>query len=404
VTDSFDPDRFDPHDPGFLADPYPTYACFREQAPIHRVAPYGSSWVFTHADCTQLLTATDVWVKEPPAGAGTSYGPHAIMAEFPPGLFSSDPPLHTQLRSILEPLFDEAISDAPALAAQIAAPLLAAAGEHGRMELVSDYALALPSRVLFTLLGIPDDPGLWDGLVAWQAAIAAAHDITQSAAIRVAGATCSMALNTYFEGMLLAHRGAPSSGLFAQICDAFLAAGLSPQQVQMCAIDFLVAGYLSTTFVIGTGIRNLLLYPDQLTALREQPARIPGALEEMLRFDAPAQLADRFAAVDTELGGQTFRAGDMATAVLGSADRDPAVFTDPDRFAIDRGAPHLSFGAGIHACIGAPLVRLVGPVAVAQLLAAFPELELDGLAQWQTDPYLRAVTNLPLRLGGAGPE
>jgi cytochrome P450 len=239
---------------------------------------------------------------------------------------------------------------------------------------------------------------VWNGLTSWQATIAAAHDVTQSAAVRGAGATCSMALHSFFEGMLLAHRATPGSGLFAEICDAFAAAELTAEQVQTCASDFLVAGYLSTTFIIGTGTRNLLLNPEQLTALRDQPSLMGAAVEEMLRFDAPAQLVDRCAAVDTELGGREFRAGDRVTAVLGSADRDPDVFTTPDQFVINRGdEAHLSFGAGIHYCIGAPLVRLVAPVAFEMLLTAFPDLALDGLPQWQTDPYLRAATNLPLR-------
>ena len=398
MADGFDPNQFNPHDPTFLGDPYPTYASFREQAPIHTVMPYQSDWIFRYADCQQVLTATETWVKNSPTGSTPGYGPYEVMASFPPGLFGSDPPLHTHLRSILEPLFDQAIKVAPTLATQIGESLLATARQHGRIELISDYALPLPSSVLFTLLGIPKDPGVWSGLITWQAVIAAAHDITQSPAVRGSGATCSMALNSFFEGMLLRNRNQPPAGLFAQICDAFTTAGLSPQQVQTVGSDFLVAGYLSTTFIIGTGIRNLLLNPDELQSLRDQPSLVGGAVEEMLRFDAPAQLADRYAAVATEIDGHQYEPGAKVTVVLGSGDHDPSVFTDPDKFLIARpDATHLSFGAGIHYCIGAPLVRLVAPVAIELLLTEFPQLSLDGVPQWQTDPYLRAVTNLPLR-------
>ncbi len=344
-----------------------------------------------------MLDDKEVWVKNSPLGGPKPYGQFEVMSSFPPGLFGSDPPLHTELRGILEPLFDTAIEAAPAIVRQIAEPLLAAAHEHGRMELISDYALPLPAGVLFTLLGIPNDPGVWSGLMSWQAAIVAAHDITQSAAVRGGGATCSMALNTFFEGLLLSDAGTPGTGLFAQICHAFKRAGLTTQQVQMCASDFLVAGYVSTTFLIGTGTRNLLLNPDQLAALREDPTLIDGAVKEMLRFDAPAQLVDRCAAADTELGGVAFKAGDRVTAVLGSADHDPEAFDIPDQFLITRDADaHLSFGSGIHHCIGAPLVRIVAPIALTMLLSELPGLALDGLAQWQTDPYLRAVSSLPL--------
>jgi cytochrome P450 len=392
-----DPATFDPHDPVFLANPYPAYAGFRAQAPIHTVKPYASSWLFAYDDCKQMLDDREAWIKKSPLEEHKAPGPYGVTSSFPPGLFGSDPPLHTELRDILEPLFDQAIQRAPAIAETIAEPLLAAAKQHGRMELISDYALPLPAGVLFTLLGIPNDPGVWSGLMYWQAAIVAAHDITQSAAIRGGGATCSMAVNTYFEGMRLSEASAPGNGLFAQMCAAFAAAGLSPEQVQMCATDFLVAGYASTTFLIGTGTRNLLSNPQELAALRDDDTLIPGAVEEMLRFDAPAQLVDRCAAKSTELGGQTFKKGDRVTAVLGSANHDPAVFTTPEQFMITRNEKaHLSFGDGIHRCIGEPLVQLVAPVAFQMLLSAFPALALDGLPQWQTDPYLRAVSSLPL--------
>jgi cytochrome P450 len=401
MDDAFDPAAFNPHDPKFLADPFPTYAQFRATHPIYPVPLYGSDWMFRYEDCKTVLSATDVWVKNPPDGGPRTpaYGPYAMMANFPLGLFSSDPPLHTTLRGILEPMFDEAIKVAPDIARRLAGPLLEAAAAHGRLELIDAYALPLPAGVLFTLLGIPDEPGVWAGLIQMQAAIAAAHDITQSMAVRGAGATCSMALNSFFEGMLLANREQPGQGLFAQMCQAFAAAGLSPQEVQMCAIDFLVAGYLSTTFIIGTGVRRLLLNPDQLAALRADPALIGKALEEMLRYDGPVQVIDRYAAVATSVGGKNYAPGAKVTAVVGAADHDPAVFAEPEAFLIAREEPqeHLSFGAGIHYCIGAPLVRLVAPVAIEALLGAFPDLALDGDPQWQTDPYLRAVTNLPLR-------
>jgi cytochrome P450 len=401
MTDGFDPSTFNPHDPAFLANPYPMYTDFRNQAPVSRVPLYQSDWMFRHADCVQVLTETDVWLKHPPSGSTPPPGPYGtLLANFPVSLFNSDPPLHTQLRGILEPLLLAAITDAPAQTRAVGESYLAAARDHGRMELISDYALPVPANVLLTLLGIPDDPIIREGLITWQAAIVAAHDITQAPAVLAGGATCSMAVNSYFEALLLANQASPAEGLFAQICNAFANAGLSPQEVQMCALDFLVAGYLSTTFIIGTGIRNLLLHSDQLRLLRKDPGRLmKRAVEEMLRFDGPVQVIDRYAAVDTEVGGRPYAQNDKVTAVVGSAGHDPAVFRNPERFLIRRAdsGKHLAFGDGIHYCIGAPLARLVAPVALQMLLEAFPGLELDGEAQWQTDPYLRAVSSLPLR-------
>jgi hypothetical protein len=246
---------------------------------------------------------------------------------------------------------------------------------------------------------VPDDPVTTSTLTTWAQAIAAAHDITQPVSVRGMGATCSMAANAYFEALLVAHQGMPGQGFFAEICTAFAAAGLTPQEVQVCAVDFLVAGFLSTTFIIGTGVHNLLLNPDQLSLLRRNPSLIDRAVEEMLRFDGPVQVIDRYAACDTQVGDRVYKRNDKVTAVVGSAGHDPAVFKDPESFRIRRSnaKKHLAFGDGIHHCIGAPLARLVAPIAIGMLIEAFPDLALDGVPQWQTDPYLRAATSLPLR-------
>jgi cytochrome P450 len=400
----FNPATFDPHDAAFLADPYPTYARFREQAPVHQVQPYGSCWVFRYADCVRALEEQDVWVKNPPGGAPTPEGPFGMMASFPPSLFFTDPPHHEGLRGLLEPGFTSAIENAGEIARELGAPLLRSARERGSLELVSDYALPLPAQVLFTIMGIPDGgvgQPIWNGLIAWQQAIASAHDITQPVLVRGLGATCSMALNSFFEGMLVAEgeQTQVPSGLCSEMSRALLDAGRSTQHVQVCASDLLVAGYLSTTFILGLGVRNLLLHPDQLQRLRANPELMGRAFEEMLRFDPCVHIVERCAACETDLGGRRFAPGETISVVLGSAGRDPDVCADPDRFDIEREpSPHIAFGRGIHHCIGAPLARIVGPIALELLLTEFDELALDGQPQWQTDPFLHALTTLPLRI------
>jgi cytochrome P450 len=396
---AWSPTDFNPHDPGFLADPYPTYAQFRAQAPVALVQPYGSYWVFRFADVQQMLDDTDIFLKNAPGARPVSPGVFSMNANLPQGLFSSDPPRHTQLRAILEPLFMQAIAQSAAVAQTLATQILTPLEQTSRFELVNDYALPLPSSVLFTVMGIPPDH--WPGLVQWTSAIAAAHDITQTIAVRSSGATCAMALNTYFEEWVLQCARTPQAGLVGALCAAIGPQGLTAEDVQVCCSDFAVAGYLSTTFLLGTGIRHLLENPAQAALLRAQPDLIHNAVEEMLRIDAPAQLVDRVAAVDTELGGVPLPAGTKVTAVLGSADHDPDVFADPDTFNIQRDDQNqLSFGDGIHYCIGAPLVRLVAPVALTALLG-LPDLAIAGLPQWQTDPYLRAMTSLPVQTSPA---
>ncbi len=400
MPEGFDPTQFDPHSSDFLADPYPTFLNFREHAPVHPVNPYGHRWVFRYEDCAKVLSEPEVWIKK--GVLEHAHGPYAMMENFPENLFQSDPPLHTQLRQLLEPLIDAIVGRGPELARAIAEPLLAAARKQGHIELINDYALPLPSSVLFTLLGIPNEgthEWTWPLLISWQAKIMAGHDTT-SDAVKASGGDSLMALNSFFEGMRLRPGDSSKSkkGLFAQMCETFAAAGMSPEQVQICACDLLIAGYITTTFIIGTGVRNLLLHPKQMQKLRADPSLVHAALEEMLRFDGPVQMLDRCAATETEVGGQRFQPEEKVSVVIGSADRDHSRFPHPERFDIERPqSTHFGFGGGIHECIGAPLVRKVAPVALEMLLAEFPELAIDGPVQWQTDPYLRALTSLPLR-------
>ncbi len=400
MADRFDPTSFNPHDPGFLAEPWPTYALFREHAPVTPVQPYNANWVFRYDDVNEVLTDTERFVKNPPGGPVPSVGTYAMMAAFPQGLFISDPPLHTQLREIMEPALRTAIADAPAIAAGYAQPLVEKARVSGRMELVADYALPVPANVLFTILGIPDDPIMRSGLLGWQGAIATAHDITQSPGVRMNGATCGMALRTYLTGLIRSYQKDPSSarGMLAIVVPE-VSADLTVEVVAASFQDLVVAGYLSSTWLIASGMRQLLSNPEQLALVQGKPKAMQGAVEEMLRYDDPVQVVDRIAAVDTVLGGVSLRAGDKLGLVIGSADHDPAAFEAPEEFRISRkNAGRIGFGAGIHHCIGAPLVGLMAPVALSALLE-LPGLAVDGLAQWQTDPYLRGMVNLPVRLG-----
>jgi cytochrome P450 len=167
-------------------------------------------------------------------------------------------------------------------------------------------------------------------------------------------------------------------------------------------LHFALGGYLSTEFLITTGVLNLLRHPGQLQWLREHPAQMPQAVQEMLRYDAPFQLADRIVARDTELGGVKLRAGDRLAVVYGSANHDEAVFTDidPDQFDICRPSAHAGraygFGHGIHRCIGYRLAEMVAENTLATLLNRHAVLRLGEFGPWRTDPYFRSVRRLLL--------
>jgi cytochrome P450 len=399
MADTWDPSTFDPHAPDFLADPFPTYANFRDQAPVYWVEEYRSWWVFRYGDVKLVLDEKETFLKNPTTPPAEPTPIFHVLGNMPQGVFSMDPPRHDVVRGILDPLFAEAIANGSATATALAKPLLLAAKQSRRFDLVSAYALPLPAQVLLTVMGIPQED--WLGLIGWVTSIVAAHDISQTLSVRFAGGTCSMATSAYYQALM---RGCPLDPQHAGLLDLMVLQatkqGMTLEEVQETAVNFNVAGYLSTTFLIATGVYNLLQQPDQLQQLRSNPELLPGAIEEMLRYDTPAQIVDRVAATDVTLGGQKISAGESVSAILGSANRDPGVFDDPDRFDITRSPnPHVAFGDGIHYCIGAPLVRLVAPAAFTVLLQELPSFSLAGVPQWQADPYLRSVSNLPLAVG-----
>ncbi len=416
---SFDPSAFNPHDPAYSANPYPTYAQFREHAPVFWVEPYESYWVFRYEDAMRVFNDSDNFgpAPGPPAPPGVNDfmknrtepppaippGPFDILANFPEGLFFLDPPEHGRVRGLLEPMFAQAIENATTVAAIAARQKLVAAKQSGLIELYMDYALPMPAAVLLSIMGVPQQD--WTGIGGWIGANLAGHDITQPASVQGMGATCYVALIGYLQGLM---RGCPFHASKGGMLDLMTTGGVGPgkmeaAQVQTTAANLMIAGYLSTTFLIATGMYNLLR-TNQLALLRSQPTLLMNAIDEMLRFDAPAQLVDRFVAKQTvTLGGRTLIAGDPVTVVLGSANHDPAAFPNPDTFDITRTFdpkwPHLGFGWGIHRCIGAPLVmQHSAPVAFKMLLEELPVIRLHGTPQWQTDPYLRSVSNLPLAL------
>lgn len=404
---AFDPTKFDPHAPDFLADPYPTYAQFRAQAPVSRVTftipvqgkpypLYDSTWIFRYADVKTVLDDKALFLKNPPK-ANPPPGPFDVLQNMPNGIFSMDPPRHDELRSILDVLFKKAIADMDTVAATIAGPLLTAAKLSRRIELVSAYAMPVPSSVLMTVLGIP--PRDWAGIEQWVSAVVNGHDYTQSRGTQAMAGTCAMAMGAYFQAL---SRGCPVQPVKGRLIDLMLGdQGIAPDEAQMTLVNLAVAGYMSTVFLIATGTLNLLKNPAQLALLRSKPELMSSAIEEMLRYDAPAQLADRYCAEDTEIAGVKLPKGTQVTAVLGSANRDSDVFPDADKFDITRASKveHVGFGDGIHYCLGAPLVRMGAPVTFRMLLEGLPEMRLDGLPQWQTDPYLRSVVNLPVAIG-----
>jgi cytochrome P450 len=384
---------FDPHAPAYSKNPYPFYAEARELTPVLKVQPYDSWWVFRDVDVRQVLLDTEGFTKANPRQEGLP-PPMDALASLGPGLFMMDPPRHTAVRPLLDRLLFGAIEGIAATVELQARQLIDATRGSARFEFVQAFARPLPAQVLFQVMGLPQATTPLSG---WVDGYIAGHDTTAPAGVQAASGTCAFALQAYFLALAQGGPACPRSGLFRGMVDSVGPQGLKSNEVATTALNLAIAGYASTTYLLATGLLRLLEHPEQLAALRADPGLAANAVAEMLRHDAPAQLVDRYAARDCTLGGVKIRRGDAVTAVIGSANRDRRRWPDPDRFDIHRNtAGQIGFGDGIHACLGAPLVQQVAPTALNVLLREYPVLRLAGTPQWQTDPYLRSVANLPV--------
>ncbi len=385
---------FNPHAPAYSKDPYLFYAEARELTPVLKVQPYDSWWVFRDADVRTVLLDTEGFVKSNPLQDTLPPPPMDALANLPPGVFMMDPPRHDFVRPLLDGLFATAIEGIDTYVEQQAMKLIDATRGSGRVEFVQAFARPLPAQVLFQVMGMPLATQAISG---WVDGYIAGHDVTAPMGARLGALTCTFAIQAYFLSLAAGGPACPHSGLFKGMMANVGPQGLETTEVATTSLNLAIAGYASTTYLLATGLLRLLQNPAQLAALRADPSLAENAAWEMLRYDAPAQLVDRFAARDTMLGGVKIRRGDAVTAVIGSANRDPARWPDPDRFDIRRDTKgQVGFGDGIHTCLGAPLVQQVAPTALNVLLRELPNLALAGTPQWQTDPYLRSVSNLPI--------
>ncbi|MCX4546149.1 cytochrome P450 [Streptomyces sp. NBC_01565] len=377
------------------ADPYPALAALRERGRVHRIHVPGTGDVWLVLGRDEVRAAlTDHRLRNDIRHSATwdSDGGHAIGLN----MLQTDAPHHTRLRALVAREFTAGRVDAlrPRVQ-QIADELLDALPPAGTFDLVAGYALPLPLTVICELLGVPSaDQHLFH---AWSAELVAPSS-------PAAAATAGAEMTAYFASLISAKAGDPGTDLMSALVLASAdEEGLSPEELLGMAFLLLVAGHETTVNLISGGVLNLLRHPDQLAALRADPSLLGGAIEEMLRHDGPVtSAAFRHAAEPLEIAGVRIPAGDSVMLSLASASRDPEHFPDPDRFDIRRPARgHLAFGHGIHHCLGAPLARLEGRIALATLLRRLPDLALaldagpDALPR-RANAMLRGVAALPV--------
>jgi cytochrome P450 len=278
--------------------------------------------------------------------------------------------------------------------------LLDRVASRGEMDLIEDFAYPLPVIVICEMLGVPVKDQ--ERFKQWGTDMARGLDtilLPPDSDVAKRSQAARQALAEYFRELIAERRAHPQDDLLSGLVAAEEAGDtLSEDELLSTVILLLIAGHETTVNLIGNGTRALLLDPDQLQRLREHPELIGSAVEELLRFDGPVQRTARIPNADVTIGGKTIKAGELVMPFLAAANRDPAQFADPDRLDIGRADNrHIAFGWGIHFCLGAPLARVEGQIAINTLVRRLPKLALAGdKADWRFSLTLRGLERLPV--------
>ena len=366
-------------------DPYAAYRRLRDRDPVHRMRLI-DAWALSRYE------HVDAMLRDHERFANVDRRFHDTGLTT---MLDLDPPDHTRLRSLVSRAFaPRSVSRWEGRVREIADRLLDAVSGHDRIDLVAALGYPLPVTVIAEMLGVPaDDMGRFEG---WSNDIALTVEpiLTPVQIEGVQRATGE--LFSYFESIVEARRRAPRDDLVS----ALLAAeeegeGLTREELLSTMLLILVAGNETTRNLIGNGMVALLRHPDQLRRLRREPELLEPAVDELLRYDSPVQLDGRVVREDLEMGGKRLRAGQKAIALLGAANRDPAAFENPDTLDIGRRErSHLSFGRGIHYCLGASLAVLEARIAFRGLLDRFSSIRLAAEPRYRDGIVLRGVESL----------
>jgi cytochrome P450 len=379
-----------------LPDPYPLYHQYRESDPVH-LAEDGSWYLFQHAGVSQVLSGRRDYCRGP-APARIPPGCPQLRRTVANWMVFMDPPEHTRVRALVSRSFTPRVVQTlrpriRRLATRLADGLAARIAASGRADLVEHFAAPLPVLVISELLGVPEQERSWFRTQALDLEQAtSARTGRRADAFRLAEAAAGQ-LDAYFRaelrragrrdradliGLMLRHRAELSEDTLVGTC-----------------IHLLTAGHETTTNLLAKGVLALLAHPGQLAALRAGPLLAEAAVDELIRYDAPVQMITRYARQDDRFGDHTVPAGSKVVLVLGSANRDPARFSRPDRLDLGRDARrHCGFGSGIHYCVGAPLARAEAEIGLSVLLARFPRLSVIQPVRYARDLVFHGPSQL----------
>jgi len=384
--------------PAFLDDPYPWYAALREHDPVHPLEG-GGVFLARYEDALAVY-------RDPHASSdkkrefGPKLGDSPLYEHHTTSLVFNDPPLHTRVRRIIMGAVNQkAIARMEPNVARLVDTLLAGMAAKGKVDFIEDFAAQIPIEVIGNLLDIPHaERGPLRG---WSVAILSGLEPKLTPTMFDAGNRAVSEFVEYLRTLIAARRKAPgdyeSDVLTRLIQGEKDGERLTEVELYHQCIFLLNAGHETTTNLLGNGLWALLNNPGELARLRSDPALVPSAVEEMLRYDGPIQLNNRRLTEPLALSGRELPEDTLVTIGIGAANRDPAQFPDPDRFDVGRKPNrHVAFGQGDHVCVGMNVARMEGRIALSRLLAKFARIELDGAPERDRRIRFRGFRKLPL--------
>ncbi|MEW9533326.1 cytochrome P450 [Microbispora sp. NPDC049125] len=394
--------KFDPWNPEFVAHPYDVYRELRDSGPVSFFEPTGQWLIPHHADANALLRDRRLGRSYLHVASHEEFGRQAEPDFQEPfwrvtraGMLDVEPPVHTRLRRLVSKAFTPRMVESlrPRVRA-IAAGLVDAFVERGGGDLLADVAEPLPVTVIAEMLGVPEsDRHL---LRPWSADICGMYELNPSLEAQHTAVRAASEFSDYLRGLARERRDAPGDDMIsamAQVVDD--GDRLTEDELIGTCVLLLNAGHEATVNVTGNGWWSLFRNPGELDRLRADPGLLPTAVEELMRWDTPLQMFERWVLEDIEVGDVTIPRGAEVALLFGSANRDAEVFPDPDRLDVGRADnPHISFGAGIHFCLGAPLARVELVESFGALLKAAPKLALAAEPVWKPNYVIRGLESL----------
>ena len=382
----------------FIEDPYPYYRALREHDPVHRM-PDGSYIITRYDDCETLYKDARTYSSDKKIEFFPKYGDTPLFEHHTTSLVFNDPPLHTHVRrAIAGALSPRAIAEMEAGLIDLVDGLLVQIEHKGDVDLIEDFASAIPVEIIGNMLGVPHAERA--PLRGWSLAILGALEpVLTDEQMRI-GNDAVREFLAYLKILTddrRRHPGDPERDVLTRLINGeHEGHRLTETELMQNCIFILNAGHETTTNLIGNALYAFLQHPDQMHRVMSEPALMRSAVEEVLRFESPNQLGNRRVLSDTVLGGVAMKAGDLITISIGGANRDPKYFPDPDRFDIARNPNrHLAFASGIHVCAGMNVARLEGRIALERFLRRFPKFRMKGEPIRSPRARFRGFISLP---------